>query len=81
MVIEGLMNVFGDPLVILFIAIGVIVGIIFGSIPGLTATMAIVMFLPVTYRHSGLRIAAQHRLQQRNIRFKLLQTKRGDGIG
>ncbi len=48
MVIEGLMNVFGDPLVILFIAIGVIVGIIFGSIPGLTATMAIVMFLPVT---------------------------------
>lgn len=49
MVVEGLMNVFGDPLVILFIAIGVIVGIIFGSIPGLTATMAIVMFLPVTY--------------------------------
>ncbi len=50
MVVEGLMNVFSDPLVILFIAIGVIVvGIIFGSIPGLTATMAIVMFLPVTY--------------------------------
>ncbi len=45
MVVEGLMNVFSDPLVILFIAIGVIVGIIFGSIPGLTATMAIVMFL------------------------------------
>ncbi len=38
-----------DPLVILFIFIGVFVGIVFGSIPGLTATMAIVMFLPVTY--------------------------------
>lgn len=38
-----------DPLVLLFIFIGVFVGIVFGSIPGLTATMAIVMFLPVTY--------------------------------
>ena len=37
-----------DPLVILFILIGVFIGIIFGSIPGLTATMAIVMFLPLT---------------------------------
>ena len=28
---------------------GVIVGIIFGAIPGLSATMAIVLFLPVTF--------------------------------
>ena len=34
---------------IVLVAIGTAVGIIFGSIPGLTATMAIVMFLPVTY--------------------------------
>ena len=33
----------------LLVAIGTVVGIIFGAIPGLTATMAIVMFLPVTY--------------------------------
>jgi putative tricarboxylic transport membrane protein len=46
--ISGISGVL-DPLVILFIFIGVFVGIVFGSIPGLTATMAIVMFLPVTY--------------------------------
>lgn len=49
MVLEGFMNVCANPFVILLIAIGVAVGIIFGSIPGLTATMAIVMFLPLTY--------------------------------
>lgn len=39
---------------LLFIIIGVIVGIIFGSIPGLSATMAIALFLPVTYGMSPL---------------------------
>lgn len=53
MVLEGLMSVM-DPFVILLVAIGVIVGIIFGSIPGLTATMAVVMFLPVTYSMSSV---------------------------
>ena len=38
-----------QPMTILLVAIGTAVGINFGSIPGLTATMAIVMFLPVTY--------------------------------
>jgi len=32
-----------------YIALGTFVGIIFGAIPGLTATTAIAMFLPVTY--------------------------------
>ena len=36
-------------MIILLVALGVIIGIIFGAIPGLTATMAIVMFLPLTY--------------------------------
>lgn len=48
MIIQGLMEVL-QPMTILLVAIGTVVGIIFGSIPGLTATMAIVMFLPVTY--------------------------------
>lgn len=48
MIFEGLMQVL-QPMTILLVAIGTVVGIIFGSIPGLTATMAIVMFLPVTY--------------------------------
>ena len=28
---------------------GTVVGIIFGAIPGLTATMAVALFLPITY--------------------------------
>jgi putative tricarboxylic transport membrane protein len=48
MILQGLTAVL-QPLTILLIAIGTFVGIIFGAIPGLTATMAIVMFLPVTY--------------------------------
>jgi putative tricarboxylic transport membrane protein len=31
------------------ILIGIVVGIVFGAIPGLTATMAVALFLPVTY--------------------------------
>ena len=32
-------------------ALGVFVGIIFGAIPGMTATMAIAIFLPLTYAY------------------------------
>lgn len=48
MVLEGLTAAL-QPLTIALVALGTIVGIIFGSIPGLTATMAVVMFLPVRY--------------------------------
>ena len=37
------------PFGIFLMAIGVSVGIVFGAIPGLTATMAVALFLPVTY--------------------------------
>ena len=48
MILQGLTEVL-QPMTIILVAIGTVVGIVFGSIPGLTATMAIVMFLPVTY--------------------------------
>ena len=48
MILEALLTVL-QPFTILLIAVGTVIGIIFGSIPGLTATMAIVMFLPATY--------------------------------
>ena len=38
-----------DPIMILLMFVGVIVGIIFGAVPGLSATMAIVLFLPLTF--------------------------------
>lgn len=49
MLIEGISSVLLDPSTIAWVFIGTTVGIIFGCIPGLTATMAIAMFLPVTY--------------------------------
>lgn len=38
-----------DPLTLLFVFLGAVVGMVFGAAPGLTATSAIVLFLPVTY--------------------------------
>ncbi len=37
------------PLSFFWMLLGVVVGIVFGAIPGLSATMAIAIFLPVTY--------------------------------
>ena len=37
------------PVVLMWIAIGVFVGIVFGAIPGLTATTAIALFTPITF--------------------------------
>lgn len=48
MIMEAFSLVF-DPMCILMIFIGVIIGIVFGSIPGLSATMAIVLFLPMSF--------------------------------
>lgn len=48
MILEALMAVC-NPLCLAMIVIGVVVGIIFGSIPGLSATMAVVLFLPMSF--------------------------------
>ncbi|MGX8793906.1 tripartite tricarboxylate transporter permease [Oceanobacillus sp. M60] len=48
MLLEGFNLVFTFQ-IILLIVVGVILGLIFGSIPGLTATMAIAICLPITY--------------------------------
>ena len=49
MILEGISSVLLDPMSIVWVFVGTLVGVIFGSIPGLTATMAIAMFLPMTY--------------------------------
>lgn len=36
---------------LLMAALGVVVGIVFGAIPGMTATMAVAVFLPLTYAY------------------------------
>ena len=50
---EGLISVF-DPMTIFLCFLGVIIGIVFGSIPGLTSTMAVALCLPLTYGMSPL---------------------------
>ena len=50
-VLAGAQAVFG-PLSLLYIALGVLVGIIFGAIPGLTGTIGISLFLPLSYTMS-----------------------------
>ncbi len=49
MLSSGFSAVFGDPLGLAFITLGVVIGIIFGSLPGLTTVAALSMFLPITY--------------------------------
>ena len=51
---SGIMSVIADPTVLFFVWVGTFIGIIFGAIPGLTATMAIVMFLPMTYTMTSI---------------------------
>lgn len=44
----GLALVF-DPYALLLILVGVVLGLFFGAVPGLTATLAMVLLLPLTY--------------------------------
>ena len=48
MVMQAFLNVF-QPTCLAFICLGVVIGIIFGSIPGLSSTMAVVLFLPLSF--------------------------------
>lgn len=45
---EGLIHAL-TPITLMFEVLGVLIGIIFGAIPGLTATLAIALFVPVTF--------------------------------
>ena len=45
---QAMANTF-NPMCLFLIWFGTMIGIIFGSIPGLSATMAVVLFLPLTF--------------------------------
>ena len=49
MMLQGFSSIFLNPSCLIWMVAGTIIGIIFGSIPGLTATMAMAMFIPVTF--------------------------------
>ena len=48
MLINGFLSLLSLKMILMMFG-GVVVGIIFGAIPGLSATMAIVLFLPITF--------------------------------
>jgi len=57
LLVSGFAAIFTDPLAIGMVFLGVMVGIIFGALPGLTTVAGLSMFLPVTYvmvSHVGL---------------------------
>ena len=58
MLMEGFSMVLGDPLSIVLVAAGTLIGTIFGAIPGLTATMAVTICLPMTFAMSDNRAIA-----------------------
>lgn len=51
-IILGFQFIFSDPMCIALLLLGIFVGIIFGSIPGLTATLGVTLFIPFTYAMS-----------------------------
>lgn len=49
---------FANPTTWIFVAIGTFCGLVFGCLPGLTATMAVCLFIPLTYTmHPGTGMA------------------------
>lgn len=51
--IMGALNIFSDPIIILYLFVGVFIGIVFGSIPGLTAALGVSLALPFTFAMSS----------------------------
>lgn len=49
MINQAIQMVLLNPVCISLIFAGVIVGIVFGSIPGLSASMAMILFLPMSF--------------------------------
>jgi putative tricarboxylic transport membrane protein len=49
LLLTGFVNVLTTPTTLLFLIGGVVLGIVLGAIPGLTATMAIALIIPLTF--------------------------------
>ena len=54
---------------VLIALLGVVAGIIFGAIPGMTATMAVAVFLPMTYAYDLNTVSVTWSLCRRYLRW------------
>ncbi len=48
-IIVGFSEIFSDPMCLVLLAGGIFLGIVFGCIPGLTATLGVTLMIPFTY--------------------------------
>ncbi|WP_181995644.1 hypothetical protein [Clostridium sp. AM58-1XD] len=48
-IIGGFSTIFTDPMCLTVLFGGVFIGIVFGCIPGLTATLGVTLMIPFTY--------------------------------
>src|SRR5690554_3740879 len=51
-ILVGFQTVFTDPVTLLMMLLGVFMGVIFGAIPGLTATLGVALVIPFTFAMS-----------------------------
>ncbi len=56
--IGGFGTLFGDPATVGFVLLAAVVGIVFGALPGLTASAAIAMLLPLSFNLGALQALA-----------------------
>ena len=56
--IGGFSTLFGDPMALGFVFLAALVGIVFGALPGLTASAAIAMLLPLSFHLGALQALA-----------------------
>ena len=56
--IGGFGTLFGDPVTVFFVVLAALIGIVFGALPGLTASAAIAMLLPLSFHMGALQALA-----------------------
>ena len=47
--LQGVLHAAGDPLTLIMVFVGTFMGLVFGSLPGLTASMGIALLIPLTF--------------------------------
>ncbi len=46
---EGIQVFISSPQILIVMLVGIFIGVVFGSIPGLTATLGVILLIPITY--------------------------------
>ena len=47
--ISGILSTITDPITLVLVVVGTFMGLVFGALPGLTASMGIALLIPLTF--------------------------------